>query len=75
MLFVLEAKRRGLVIDIGNLLQAATAHEAVDRAGVERLVGRLSHIAQASGPGRKRLLAAALSNPVRNVLRHGSPSG
>lgn len=46
MLFVKEAKRRGLVIDIESQLQAAAAHEAVERADVERLVGRLSHTAQ-----------------------------
>lgn len=40
-LFVQEAKRQGLILDIESQLQAAASGEEVARAQVEQLVGRL----------------------------------
>ncbi|KAL3927748.1 MAG: hypothetical protein SGPRY_002682 [Prymnesium sp.] len=50
-LFVQEAKRQGLLLDIDEQLSAAAQGRKVARAGVEQLVGRLSHTAQVAQEG------------------------
>lgn len=50
-LFVQEAKRQGLLIDISGQLEAARSNRKVSRADVEQLVGRLSHTAQVAPEG------------------------
>ncbi|KAL3899694.1 MAG: hypothetical protein SGPRY_012601 [Prymnesium sp.] len=50
-LFVQEAKRQGLLIDISDQLEAAKNGREVPRADIEQLVGRLSHTAQVAREG------------------------
>lgn len=53
--YVPELKRLGLLEDMRRLLGAAEAGGSVDRKDVEKLVGRLSHVAQVVAEGNAYL--------------------
>lgn len=68
-LFVQEAKRQGLLLDIASQLEAARQGRTVPRADVEQLVGRLSHTAQVAQEGNAFLQPLSLQGLVCLVLR------